>query len=389
MPSGFEVSGTMDELMTDRGTTSGTQGEPPSWSKRKREAETACSLIRENAANTEALLALSKYANDPKWEVRKVVAEALAWIPDDLFRSLSAVLAGDSNALVSKTAKRSLERRSPASSLASSNPAIIQRALETIETKFGSDARNLSLKLAEKFVELHLRSAVHDIKNVLTHLNVDLEELKGDAASSAIKQRAQRFKNGRSYLQGLVRMMSDYSEDLALKLKPEHIRELCQESVKSAIDQLKSHGRETHGVECKVEVPHDLVFDVSRFHIAMVLTNLIKNGIEAHAVSPTSVKPGQVTITAGVRNQCLEITVHDTGKGVEPRDLKKLREFIPGGSSKKRAGSTEGFGSGYGLPICRRYVSAHGGQLTLSSGPENGMQVEIRIPQASNRTKST
>ena len=35
---------------------------------------------------------------------------------------------------------------------------------------------------------------------------------------------------------------------------------------------------------------------------------------------------------------------------------------------------------GYGLPICRKYIEAHGGELNIRSEEEKGTQVIITLP---------
>lgn len=352
----------------------------PPWPERRRIAEAVIQRLRERPRDEKAKLAALGAADDPKWEVRKVIAEGIASLPDEIAKQIEPKLINDPNALVQTAARRSVERRSPASGIASSTPGVIQGALEKIESRHGPEARMAALKLAEKFVELHLRTAVHDIKNVLTHFNLDAEELAASLPGAAAKAKVKRFENGRRYLEGLVAMMRQYSEDLALKKAPESILEILNESVASARDQLHSQQRDAGPVECVVDAQEDLIVPVSRFHLSMVVTNLAKNGIEAHAVSPHEMRTGRVRLSAANEGDWLVIRVEDVGKGIAAGDLIKLREFIPGGSSKRRSGNRVGMGSGYGLPICRRYVEAHGGVLTIESEEGRGTLVTVKIP---------
>jgi len=87
-------------------------------------------------------------------------------------------------------------------------------------------------------------------------------------------------------------------------------------------------------------------------------------------------KPGFVFVEVATQESWMVVTVSDGGCGIAPGDLAKLREFIPGGSSKRRDRS----GTGYGLPICRRYVEAHGGTLTIQSKEGEGTTVSFRLP---------
>jgi signal transduction histidine kinase len=312
---------------------------------------------------------------DPKWEVRKVIAESLASFPELLATELAARMARDSNAMVRYAAERSISRRSPASALSASHPSVIQTELDRIERKFGSEARKEAFQLAERTAFLHVRTAVHDIKNILTHFNLDTTTLLRIAPDSGSKSRLQRFESGRQYLFRLVETMEAYSRDLELKWLSEDLVELVQESVAAAHEQVRLEGKDPTPVECTVQAPASIIASVSRFHFAMVLTNLIKNAIQSHAVSDKELRAGRVLIEMSVADESVRIAISDTGRGISPTDLQKLLDFVPGGSSKPG-------GMGYGLPICRRYTEAHGGTLTIDSKEDKGTQVVLILPPA-------
>jgi signal transduction histidine kinase len=60
--------------------------------------------------------------------------------------------------------------------------------------------------------------------------------------------------------------------------------------------------------------------------------------------------------------------------GVDEVDLKDLRQFMPGRTSKKNRGT------GFGLPIAEKNVRAHGGQLSLESQRDRGTTVTMVLP---------
>lgn len=68
------------------------------------------------------------------------------------------------------------------------------------------------------------------------------------------------------------------------------------------------------------------------------------------------------------------IAVSDSGDGLDDQDLADLREFVPGRSSKKNRGT------GFGLPIARRYVVAHGGSLAIDSEVGEGTTLTVSLP---------
>lgn len=343
------------------------------WRERRRQVGADCELIVGHPDDQACADRIRHFVRDSKWEIRKVVAESLASFPESLAGELTALLAVDSNAMVRSAAQRSIARRSPASALSSSHPSVIETGLERIERKFGADARQEAFKLAEKTVFLHLRTAVHDIKNILTHFNVDTTPLLKVVSDPSVRSRLQRLEKGRNYLLRLVEMMDDYSRDLEFTRQSEDLVGLVHESVDAARDQVRKEGKNSSPVECEVRGPASIVFPVSRFQFAMILTNLIKNAIQSHAISETELRTGQVVIEMSATDDGVQITITDTGRGISASDLQKLRDFVPGGSSKPG-------GMGYGLPICRRYTEAHGGTMTMDSEEDKGTTFAITLP---------
>ncbi len=90
---------------------------------------------------------------------------------------------------------------------------------------------------------------------------------------------------------------------------------------------------------------------------------------------------GQITIEAYCNgNQMLEVTVADTGRGIEPNRLEVVfdRFYQEEGSLRRTVG-----GTGLGLAICRQIVNGWGGQIWAeSSGKDQGSQFHFTIPIA-------
>ena len=355
-----------------------------SWLDRRACAERACSALRDNAHDATAAQQVIAFARDSKWEVRKVVAESLTGFPEDIYLKLISTLCADGNTLVRTVAMRAVERHTPASGFSAQSQGVIRKSLDRIENKFGAEAARAALQFGEKFTELHIKKAVHDIKNVLTHFGLDVGAILPLVKDPTIRSRLKRFEKGYQNLDQLVKMMGAYAEDLDLVLQFEDIADIVKRACASAYDQVQKQGRNIGVIDFNVAIPDGLSAPVSMFHFEMVLTNLIKNGIESHAISPKELRPGSISVEAHIESHWLTLTVRDTGKGIAPGDLAKLREFIPGGSSKRRSGS----GSGYGLPICRRYIEAHNGTFQIDSQEDSGTTATIRIPSVINSQTS-
>jgi len=90
---------------------------------------------------------------------------------------------------------------------------------------------------------------------------------------------------------------------------------------------------------------------------------------------------GEVTIQAKTNgNQMLEVTVADTGRGIEPNRLETVfdRFYQEEGALRRTTG-----GTGLGLAICRQIVTAWGGQIWAeSAGKDRGSQFHFTVPIA-------
>ncbi|MGZ8373900.1 MAG: ATP-binding protein [Nitrospira sp.] len=109
--------------------------------------------------------------------------------------------------------------------------------------------------------------------------------------------------------------------------------------------------------------------EASRTHLQQAFLNISMNAIDA---MPTG---GELTVTAALvakQGPGISVTFSDTGKGIEPEDLRRIFEpFFTNGKAK---------GVGLGLTITQDIVERHGGQLTISSPPGSGAMVEVWLP---------
>lgn len=90
--------------------------------------------------------------------------------------------------------------------------------------------------------------------------------------------------------------------------------------------------------------------------ITLALINLIRNALQATANNPEP----QIKVEAGKETAFSFIQVSDNGEGI-PLDRQE-DIFIPFYSTKKE-------GSGIGLPLSRRIMQLHGGELNVNSVP--------------------
>jgi signal transduction histidine kinase len=127
-----------------------------------------------------------------------------------------------------------------------------------------------------------------------------------------------------------------------------------------------------HGAFHDITVTADLADDlplvyIDRDQMQQALINLLMNAIEA---TPPG---GEVTLATRYLpvEDLAEVTVKDTGRGIDPDNAGKIFEpFF----------TTRSDGNGLGLAITHGIIEQHGGTITFDSKPGEGTCFHIRLP---------
>jgi two-component system sensor histidine kinase BaeS len=106
-------------------------------------------------------------------------------------------------------------------------------------------------------------------------------------------------------------------------------------------------------------------------HIGRVLKNLISNSLR-HTPSG-----GNVQVEAVRQGMSVVVTVKDDGEGIPAQDLPFIFDrFYRGEKSRSRKTG----GAGLGLAIAKGIVEAHGGEITVTSKPDEGTKFTFILP---------
>ena len=108
------------------------------------------------------------------------------------------------------------------------------------------------------------------------------------------------------------------------------------------------------------------------------LRNVLDNAVDA-LTSPRREEPAGdriLTVTTAATTDRVAVTVADNGAGMSPETA--ARAFIP-------LFSTKGFGTGLGLPMARRILAQHGGELGIVSADGSGTEVTLWLSREPGR----
>jgi len=161
----------------------------------------------------------------------------------------------------------------------------------------------------------------------------------------------------------IVNELLEYTREIALHLDEYDLVKITR----SAIFGLEEDaGR--RGVSVAVSAPTvPCTALVDGIRVKQVLTNIVKNAIEA-----VPDRDGKVRVTLSEGNGGVRITVEDNGPGMSVEELGKV--FQPFYTNKAQ-------GVGLGMPIVKRLVELHGGEVRIDSGGGGRTTVSVDLPR--------
>ena len=118
-------------------------------------------------------------------------------------------------------------------------------------------------------------------------------------------------------------------------------------------------------------IPDNLILTADENMLKTILRNLISNALKFTAAK------GKIELSAEIRETEIEISVKDTGKGINAEDLPKLFDI---GTNFTQRGTENEKGTGLGLVLCKEFVEQHGGRIWVESEPGSGSDFRFTIP---------
>ena len=136
-------------------------------------------------------------------------------------------------------------------------------------------------------------------------------------------------------------------------------------------DVVAAAQRNVRGSSVRIDsdaVPMDLEVSCEPLLVERLLTNLLRNAIEALPVGSS----GTILVRGRVDERAFVLEVEDNGPGFAPEVLERL--FEPGVTTKST-------GTGLGLVLCRSIVRVHGGDMYVQQAPSGGALVRCVFVQ--------
>jgi signal transduction histidine kinase len=162
---------------------------------------------------------------------------------------------------------------------------------------------------------------------------------------------------------------------LECTLKPVQIQETVSEVLRFFEPKAAAQGVSLASI---VDHPPEVLADAGR--VRQVLINLVSNALK---FTP---KGGRVDISAEQYRESgqrwLEVSVADTGRGMDGRDRSVLFQAFSQGRNTADGVFGGGKGTGLGLYICKSIIEQHGGRIEVQSEPGKGTRIVFSLKLA-------
>lgn len=219
------------------------------------------------------------------------------------------------------------------------------------------------LSRAEHLAEIGQLSAslAHEIKNPLAGISGAIQVIR-DSMPEANPHRPilEEVLRQVTRLDRTVKDLLDYARPSKPQIRACELRDILHR-VSGLL------GREPAFQRVHIEAACDAVppIEADEQQLAQLLMNLLLNA--AHASAPGA----RVRVRAARAGENVDIQIEDEGHGMDEEVCR--RAFEPFFTTKAR-------GTGLGLSICQRIVESQNGSISISSRPNRGTTVSVRLP---------
>lgn len=200
----------------------------------------------------------------------------------------------------------------------------------------------------------------HEIRNPLASLTGAVEALDAGSPSEERERLARIVARESDRLNQIIKSFLEYARPEPLSVKPVDVVEIVNDVL-----ILLEHRPLPSGVVVTRDFPPTLAWRLDPDRFRQALWNLCLNGIEALGDG------GELRVTLAIHDGRLDVSVSDTGRGIEATDLAHI--FEPFFSAKPG-------GSGLGLALVHGIVKDHGGTIEVRSERGRGTTLTMKLP---------
>ena len=243
---------------------------------------------------------------------------------------------------------------------------------------------NLLIKRTEELSQVNtvkdklLSVLAHDLRTPLSNMQgvvymIRENILEKEDIDSALNQIDFQLQQGINTLTNYLEWAQSHKEGIEADLKVVSMEKLVENAIREISKSAQS--KRVH-VQNFTDENITALADVHMMRV--VLRNLLSNAVKF-------VEEGdRITVLTKEINGHLELSVEDTGQGIDPKQQKEI--FKPFHFATQ--GTMGEMGTGLGLSICREFVEKQGGTIRVESEPGKGTRFVITLKKSTEKKRS-
>jgi signal transduction histidine kinase len=237
-------------------------------------------------------------------------------------------------------------------------------ALEDVTERVRSEERRV-LRVRSDAVEALGAGIAHEVRNPLNALSLNLQLLR-ERLEDPAADRADLLAKADAMIAELRRMdeLVTHLLEVSRGGPPDREERPVDPVVERVVDRLRPTA-ERAGVALRFRGESSRRLSIDPVRIDRALHNLVRNAIEA---TPPG---GHVWVSTRDDPVSTVVSVEDDGRGIPAEDRARIFELF---FTRKRGGT------GLGLPLARRAVQDHGGELEVLDRPGGGARFLVHLP---------
>ncbi|MDP2634118.1 two-component regulator propeller domain-containing protein [Pseudoalteromonas sp. 1_MG-2023] len=230
-----------------------------------------------------------------------------------------------------------------------------------------AEQKNKQAQELNKLKSEFLDNISHELKTPLSLIIAPLEYLQAHFKEAAAQVHLSTIKRNSQYLLTLINQLLQLSQRPSAALNtvsPYSISTIFEQLVED-FNMLFVKKQITFSI--KKQTPNDLYINVEPQHTLSIISNLLSNALK---YTPSH---GSVTITLSENNKMAQISVQDTGIGIEKHQQEAIFERF------NRVNSDNN-GCGIGLALVKQLTQQYNGSISLESEKGKGSCFKVCLP---------
>lgn len=214
----------------------------------------------------------------------------------------------------------------------------------------------------------------HDLKSPFSALIGFSELLLKEAESNNftnIKRYAHAINIVSNQTLGLLQNLLDWSMAVTGKLSYSLEEFDLNKLIKEEINFLSIYAQKKD-IFLSMVADSEMIISADNNMVRTILRNLISNAIK---YTPNG---GKISVNADIENSHINVSVSDTGIGIDQCNLDKLFKI---GNTFSLKGTNNESGTGLGLILCKEFIELHEGKIWVESEIGKGSVFYITLPK--------